>query len=297
MPDRELARRNSTPGRPASSDSFDEHLAYGQMSSPMPLQRSTTEKELKGKMVNVNRILEEADCLQYTATTTIQHLQKNPEALAAVGLALAEISAMVSKVGPSALISMKTAFPAVVALLASPEFLIAGGVAVGVTIVMLGGYKIIKQLKNNKKETSGSEATELREINGDLSRIEMWRRGIADAESQSVGTSVDGEFITPQASRRLIEEGVLAPEQVRRPNSRRAGSESSRRHRRARSDGEKTEGTSKTGRPHRSRTVTSSSTRRTATSKAVSSSQSGKRQKAVSGIKMLFGGRRLPAVV
>ena len=40
---------------------------------------------------------------------------------------------------------------------------------------------------------------EMLELGGDVSTIDNWRRGIAEAEEQSVGTSVDGEFITPEA--------------------------------------------------------------------------------------------------
>ena len=120
----------------------------------------SVEKLLKGEMSKLTQLLDEANCLQYTATTMIDHLQKNPEALAAVGLTLAEISQLARKVGPKALMSMKTAFPAVVALLASPEFLIAGGVAVGVTVVMLGGYKIIKRIKQKKEEEKTAKERE-----------------------------------------------------------------------------------------------------------------------------------------
>ena len=54
-------------------------------------------------------------------------LQKNPEAMAAIALTLAEISNIASKMAPGALMALKTGAPAVFALLAAPEFLIAGG--------------------------------------------------------------------------------------------------------------------------------------------------------------------------
>jgi hypothetical protein len=287
-PNRNLIRRNTSPVRPRSSSSYDEHLAYGSIPPELPPRPSQTENELRSKMSMLNRLLDEADCLQYSATSTIAHLQKNPDALAAVALTLAEVSAMVSKLGPGALTSAKVAFPAVIALLASPEFLIAGGVAVGVTVVMLGGYKIIKRIQQNKKAQLEDNVTELRELEGDLSRIEMWRRGIADQESRSVGTTVEGEFITPGAGRRLVEEGVLAPEQVVSP--RKAKSESSKRHRRPKSAGD-AESTSR--RPHRSRASASVSSKKDS-SKVLVTAVPTKRRKAMSGIKMLFGGRKVP---
>ena len=202
-------------------------------------------------MSNLTRLLDEANCLQHSVTTMIETLQKDPDRLAAVGLALAEISTLARAMAPGALMAMKGTFPAAVALLASPQFMIAGGVALGVTVVALGGYKIIKKIKAQQSDDDdddfnflasidkhdifgkirsktglgsksrghqgddGPHVDEIREIGGDLSRIELWRRGIAEAEASSAGTSVDGEFITRNAGRQLVEEGVLQPGQVR----------------------------------------------------------------------------------
>ncbi|PYI28583.1 hypothetical protein BP00DRAFT_257602 [Aspergillus indologenus CBS 114.80] len=178
--------------------------------------------ELNGLVTRAQWLLEEADCMQHTATATIAHLQKNPDSMAAVALTLAEISNLVTKLAPSALGALKAAAPGVFALLASPQFLIAAGVGLGVTIVMFGGYKIIKQIQSASK-TPVIEAApqqqpypqqyprdgamdepsmeDMMELNTDcLSSVEMWRRGVADAEAESAGTSVDGEFITPTAA-------------------------------------------------------------------------------------------------
>ncbi|RAH69923.1 uncharacterized protein BO66DRAFT_92706 [Aspergillus aculeatinus CBS 121060] len=178
--------------------------------------------ELNGLVTRAQWLLEEADCMQHTATATIAHLQKNPDSMAAVALTLAEISNLVTKLAPSALGALKAAAPSVFALLASPQFLIAAGVGLGVTIVMFGGYKIIKQIQSASK-TPVIEAApqqppypqqyprdgvmddpsmeDMMELNTDcLSSVEMWRRGVADAEAESAGTSVDGEFITPTAA-------------------------------------------------------------------------------------------------
>ena len=175
-------------------------LAYGELPGPLPLTaRHEDEQELKGLVSTVKRLLEEADCLHHTAQHTIATLQKNPDAMAAVGLALAEISNIARKMAPGALMNMTRSAPAVFRLLASPQFLIAGGVAVGVTIVAFGGYKIIKKIKEKQaNEDPGME--EMIEIGGDANRIENWRRGIAEEQTESAGTSVDGEFITPQAA-------------------------------------------------------------------------------------------------
>jgi hypothetical protein len=184
------------------ADDIDMDLAYGPIPPPLPIAHPADEElELKSLVNKVKSLLQEIDCIQHSAAATIANLQKNPDAMAAVALTLAEISNIVAKMAPGAVLAMKGSAPAVFALLASPQFLIAGGVAVGVTVVCLGGYKIIKKIKakNSAKEEEGG-MDEMLEIGGDVSRIDTWRRGIADAELMSVGTSVDGEFITPQAA-------------------------------------------------------------------------------------------------
>ena len=180
------------------SSPIDMDLAYGPIPPPLPVATQADETEFKGLINKVKALLDEADCLQYSVSATISSLQKNPDAMAAVALTLAEISNIATKMAPGVLASMKGSAPAVFALLASPQFMIAGGVAVGVTIVAFGGYKIIKKIRaRNAVEDPGMD--EMLELGGDVSMIDNWRRGIAEAEEQSVGTSVDGEFITPEA--------------------------------------------------------------------------------------------------
>lgn len=202
----------------------DMDLAYGE-AHPSTLKhyepRAADEEELNGLVAKAKGLLEEADCMQHTATATMAHLQKNPDAMAAVALTLAEISNLTRKMAPSILTSLKLSAPSVFALLSSPQFLIAAGVGVGVTIVMFGGYKIIKKLTAvptvapmplpipqpgvapaplQVKGPSAS-ADELLELQSEhLSRVEVWRRGVADYEASSVGSTVDGEFITPTAA-------------------------------------------------------------------------------------------------
>ncbi|KAI7342281.1 hypothetical protein KC354_g16468 [Hortaea werneckii] len=217
--------RPATPTRRASADEIDMDLAYGELPPPVPEKAYDDQIELRTKMTSLQRLLDECNCLQHTATATIDNLQKNPEAMAAVALTLAEISNLATKLAPGALASLRTSFPAIVALLASPQFAIAAGVGVGVTVIAFGSYKIIKRIQAKKEEkktledgmtygpvealpepeSPASGDGELRELN----RIERWRRGVSDAEAESLGTSVTGEFITPHAAKSMIEDGKL----------------------------------------------------------------------------------------
>ncbi|KAJ4371923.1 hypothetical protein N0V86_008477 [Didymella sp. IMI 355093] len=294
---RELARRNSdqvarSPRQTTRSNSepyIDMDLAYGDVPPPLP-DKKYEDAELKEKASKITMLLDEANCLQYSATAMIENLQKNPDALAAVSLTLAEISAIVSKMGPGVLTTLKGGFPAVAALLLSPQFMIAGGVAVGVTIVALGGYKIIKRIQQNKEEEMAmggpvqmpvpmasraiEESYQLDELETrELGRIDLWRRGIADVEAESCGCSVDGEFITPGATRQLVDAGVLDEDDIKsrrsakirddkseRPKSHRAKSVRSDARSEVRS--ERSAHTSKTSTTHRSKTVKDGSSRR-----------------------------------
>lgn len=281
-----------------SNDSIDMDLAYGDMPPALPARSVNEEAQFRGKMSKLTRIMEEANCVQHSATATIAHLQKNPDALAAVALSLAEASRIARTLAPGTLMTVGKLFPAAFALLLSPEFLIAGGLAVGVTVVMLGGYKIIKRLQNKKElEREVEEPLQLQEIEPELSNIEIWRRGIADAEASSIATTTDGEFVTPEASRRLVAEGYLRPEQIKptiprkpvlpeRPRSTRSTSEKTSR----RAPTEKTS-TSKS-RPKAAR----SSSERTQKTTVSSKNGSGGGSKAViKGVKMLFQGKSIPA--
>ncbi|GIJ82699.1 hypothetical protein Asppvi_001210 [Aspergillus pseudoviridinutans] len=215
---REIEPRPRT-GRSISDAHIDMDLAYGEFhpsalaKAPSPQQQQLQriqDPELNGLVGRAQWLLEEANCVHHSATATIAHLQKNPDAMAAVALTLAEISNLATKMAPAALSTLKSAAPTVFALLASPQFLIAAGVGLGVTIVMFGGYKIIKKIQSAGNEVirgpgegdRGSVIVEdMIEFDTDcLSGVEMWRRGVADAEADSLGTSVDGEFITPTAA-------------------------------------------------------------------------------------------------
>ena len=108
----------------------------------------------------------------------------------------------------------------------------------------------------------------------ELSRIDLWRRGIADIEAESSGCSVDGEFITPGATRQLVDAGVLDEDDIKSRRSvrtRDARSEKAPKSHRARSEAgsvrsdahsERSAHTSKTSKTHRSKTVKESSSSR-----------------------------------
>lgn len=115
-------------------------------------------KEARTLIGRVEGLLEEAQCVQHSAGATISHLQRNPDAAAAVALTLAELSGVLTKMSPAFLGALKGGSPAVFALLASPQFLIAAGAAVGVTVVMFGGWKIIKRMKEQKARREESMA-------------------------------------------------------------------------------------------------------------------------------------------
>lgn len=221
------------------------NLAYGDIPPPLPVARVDEEMEFKGLVGKVRILLEEADCVHYSVTTIIASLQKNPDAMAAVALTLAEISKLATKMAPALLASMKGSAPAVFALLASPQFLIAAGVGVGVTIVALGGYKFIMKIRAANAEDPVVD--EMIELGVDVNRIDDWRRGISEIEEQSIGTSADGEFITPMAanlSRLNLQEEKVAR---RKHRSARAVTESA-----SSSGSKKSSRNSKTSKPSKS---------------------------------------------
>lgn len=172
--------------------------------------RTNDEAELHRKMTILERLLAEADCLWRSAAATIERLQRNPKALIAVALTLAEISDLVARMAPGVLVGLKVGYPAAVALLASPQFLVTVVVSVGVTVIALGGYKIVKRIRVKRKEDAElKQLMELQDFEGSVGRIVDWRKGIAEEEVQRIGETVNGKFITPCASGGSIEGDVL----------------------------------------------------------------------------------------
>jgi hypothetical protein len=201
------------------------------------------------------------------------------------------------------------------ALLASPQFAIAAGVAVGVTIIAFGGYKIVKKIQASNRErhdeamllvdADGAEqqpaspAESLDELR-ELSSVERWRRGIADEQARSVGTSVDGEFITPLASRTLIEEGKLTeadfkPKEKDKDRKKREKKEGKEASKAASKAGKSRVAESETGRSVRSER-SHRSERGGGSAVGSSTSRSSRREKVEvkkkepSGLKLLFSG-------
>lgn len=177
------------------------------------------QQEARTLMARIDTILDEAEAVQHSATSIIDHLQRKPEAAAAVALMLAELSTLLKTLGPGFLSVVKGGSPAIFALLASPQFLVGVGVAVGVTVVCFGGWKIVKRIKEAKAVAAerdvSAQAFEMQDqqqyaprggqsgfeagsrysapgpgsvddalvLEEELSTIETWRRGIVPSEA------------------------------------------------------------------------------------------------------------------
>ena len=231
--DMDLAYGELPPDLEHRVDLDPEHQRRQQQQQP-PVDQEQQAKDLAEKVEN---LLTEAHCVHHTANHIIEHLHNNPDAAAAVALTLAELSAILGKVSPSFLTILKGGSPAVFALLASPQFLIAAGLTVGVTVVMFGGWKIVKRIKEEQAamrvaaqpmpmeaapyppqqqvpypateygETyyEGEEAPhdrfdEALVLEEELSSIETWRRGIVPFGEDE---RADLELISPNADRAM----------------------------------------------------------------------------------------------
>ncbi|RFU81066.1 hypothetical protein TARUN_1159 [Trichoderma arundinaceum] len=207
----------------------DLHLAYGDIPPDLadrvdldvhtvhsePNVLVETEREQAEELIHkIENLLDEAHCAQHSATAIITHLQERPDAAAAVALTLAELSGIITKLSPGFAAILKGTSPAIFALLASPQFLIGTGIAVGVTVVMFGGWKIVQRTFGKQPlayegaaaapspvlpqiEAAVDEAIVLETVEVDLSSIDHWRRGIVDAGYESA----DMELMTPEADR------------------------------------------------------------------------------------------------
>lgn len=228
-----VSRSTSDPALREKGKDIDMNLAYGSLPPDLeervdldPVHKNVEkEREAMSVIEKIENLLTEAQCLHHTATHIIQHLQGNPEAAAAVALTLAELSALLGKMSPSFLAVLKGGSPAIFALLASPQFLIAAGVTVGVTVVMFGGWKIVKRIQEansaaaspmafpayqpapgeaNRAPYPESEVSagfdEALVLEEELSSIEIWRRGIAPFGEDG---QADLELISPEADRAI----------------------------------------------------------------------------------------------
>lgn len=160
-----------------SSRPIDMHLAYGDIPPDLAtradldtlalgecdLSADQQKAEAQTLVDRVETLLNEAHCIHHTAASIIRHLQDNPEAAAAVALTLAELSAILTKLSPAFLGVVKGGSPAVFALLASPQFLIGTSIAVGVTVVLFGGWKIVKKISEVSAARDTKQAIEMTE--------------------------------------------------------------------------------------------------------------------------------------
>lgn len=211
--------RNQSRANSTSALDVDMDLAYGEYHPHLdPLSPMNTrdvavvqKEELSSLVLKCKMLMDEANCAQHSVKAMVAHLQSNPDAMAAVALTLAEISNIATKMAPGALAAFKVGAPSIFALLAAPEFLIAVGVSVGITVVMFGGYKIMKKIKAARAGDEPPGVDEAIDVD-ELSHIDQWRRGIADSafdpdeDARTVvsnSTSVEGEYITPIAARSL----------------------------------------------------------------------------------------------
>ncbi|EEY23937.1 conserved hypothetical protein [Verticillium alfalfae VaMs.102] len=260
---------------------IDMNLAYGNippdLESRTDLDPAYKEAEAKTLIGRVESLLDEAECVGYSATTMIKRLQADPNAAAAVALSLAELSKLLKTMSPAFLGLLKGGSPAVFALLASPQFLIAAGAAVGMTVVMFGGWKIVKQIKDAQaqKEAMARRAMAFEALpepapQEELSTIESWRRGIAPFGEDD---SADFELISPEAERALRKQRRAEEREDDDMVSRSGRSErSSRTHRSSRTT--KTTKTTKTHRSHHSRKPESEAPDRRSTALTVKDDES-----------------------
>jgi hypothetical protein len=191
---------------------LDKHTVY----SEPPVHIEDEREQAEELIHKIENLLDEAHCAQHSATAIITHLQERPDAAAAVALTLAELSGIITKLSPGFAAILKGTSPAIFALLASPQFLIGTGIAVGVTVVMFGGWKIVQRMAQNslgKKpmayegaapvpdlpqiESGVDEAIVLETVEVDLSKIDTWRRGISEWNYEVA----DMELMTPEADR------------------------------------------------------------------------------------------------
>lgn len=205
---------------------LDKHTAYSDeptlYDEEQQLQHVEDEREQAEQLIHkIENLLDEASCAQHSATAIITHLQERPDAAAAVALTLAELSGIITKLSPGFAAILKGSSPAIFALLASPQFLIGTGIAVGVTVVMFGGWKIVQRIAQGggaaKKpmafeaaaaapaplpqiDNGVDEAIVLETVEVDISSIDTWRRGITTEFE-----AADMELMTPEADRAVRE--------------------------------------------------------------------------------------------
>ncbi|RDA86911.1 hypothetical protein CP532_1865, partial [Ophiocordyceps camponoti-leonardi (nom. inval.)] len=212
-------RRSSAPT--IRQDGIDMDLAYGNVPPDLadrvdldPRHGDDGQQRAQTLVGRVEKLLDEAHCLQHSAGTMIRNLQEKPDTAAEVALTLADLSSAVANMSPALVGLLKSGSPAVFALLASPQFLIGTTIAVGVTVVMFGGWRIVKRIHDGQQpmlpsaggvpfpdrargvEYDDGRVDEALVVDDQLGSIDSWRRGIVSSDE-----SADLELITPEADR------------------------------------------------------------------------------------------------
>lgn len=197
---------------------LDKHTAYSDEPTLYDDEQLVEgEREQAEQLIHkIENLLDQAHCAQHSATAIITHLQERPDAAAAVALTLAELSGIITKLSPGFAAILKGTSPAIFALLASPQFLIGTGIAVGVTVIMFGGWKIVQRIAQGSVgakqpmayeaaaapppplqiDNGVDEAIVLETVEVDISSIDTWRRGISTEFELA-----DMELMTPEAGR------------------------------------------------------------------------------------------------
>jgi len=168
------------------------------LSQPDPMTEN-----LQLLLMQLQATIDELSCWSAGIGALISELQKVPDTLAVVGLTLAEVSALVAKVSPAAIMGLKTLFPMIFALLGSPQFVVLAGVGAAATVIVLGGYKIIKNVVGGAAKASLSAGDEDEYPEGD------WDEPVE-------------EVVREPPQQRMIEAAPVPPPQ---PETRRAQSQ------------------------------------------------------------------------
>ncbi|KAI5811781.1 hypothetical protein DFH27DRAFT_521164 [Peziza echinospora] len=135
---------NNVPGGAQAQQLLDMSQSFLNMFDP------DGDSPLTALLLQLTNILDTFDCLNASITTLVASLSRDPDALAMVGLTLAEIAAVVAKTAPGVIVAAKAAFPIIFALLASPQFLVTAGASV----IILGGYQIVRRVTGYGQPTA-----------------------------------------------------------------------------------------------------------------------------------------------
>ncbi|KAL1887732.1 hypothetical protein Sste5346_010025 [Sporothrix stenoceras] len=211
-------------GVPTPPKPIDMNLAYGSIPPDLALRTdldpdgfvagepdAVKESQARTLVDRIETLLNEAQCIHHTAASIICHLQDNPEAAAAVALTLAELSALLAKLSPAFLGVVKGGSPAVFALLASPQFLIGTSIVVGVTVILFGGWKIVKRISEVRAvREEEKQAFEM----GSPHNGPPQQQQVPGTESQEAFAPAGVPLLPSQASTRSYDEALVLEEEL-----------------------------------------------------------------------------------